>query len=49
MEQENKNNSDTQNEEEKTTENIASEFEVLPSDTSFYDYNYKIIIIGEPV
>ena len=47
MEEENKNNSDTQNEEEKTSENVASEFEVLPSDTSFYDYNYKIIIIGD--
>ena len=45
MEQER--NSDTSNEKEKSSDSIVNEFEVLPSDTSFYDYNYKIIIIGD--
>jgi small GTP-binding protein len=45
MEQER--NSDTSNEKENGSDSIVNDFEVLPSDTSFYDYNYKIIIIGD--
>jgi small GTP-binding protein len=40
-------NSDTSNEKENASDSIVNDFEVLPSDTSFYDYNYKIIIIGD--
>ena len=40
-------NSDTSNERENASDSIVNDFEVLPSDTSFYDYNYKIIIIGD--
>ena len=44
LEEESKNN---KNENEINEENISKDFEILPKDSSIFDYNYKLIIIGD--
>jgi len=44
LEEESKNN---KNENEINEENINKDFEILPKDSSIFDYNYKLIIIGD--
>jgi small GTP-binding protein len=50
----NENTSEEKNEEEKSTEvekskekNVTDLCEILPQETAVYDYNYKLIIIGD--
>jgi small GTP-binding protein len=49
--QENQNNnevtSETKEEENSSKEKVANLCEILPQETSVYDYNYKIIVIGD--
>ena len=40
-------NDDNSNNEKNTNEDITKDFEMLPSDTTSYDYNYKLIVIGD--
>ena len=35
------------NSEKETSDDITKDFEILSSDSAQYDYNYKIIIIGD--
>jgi small GTP-binding protein len=46
LEEESKNNKN-ENENEKNKEDIGKDFEILPKDSSIFDYNYKLIIIGD--
>ena len=44
LEEESKNN---KNENEINEESVSKDFEILPKDSSIFDYNYKLIIIGD--
>jgi len=44
LEEESKNN---KNENEINEESVNKDFEILPKDSSIFDYNYKLIIIGD--
>ena len=46
FEEQSKNNKN-KNKNEENEENISKDFEILPKDSSIFDYNYKIIIIGD--
>jgi len=44
LEEESKNN---KNENEINEDSVSKDFEILPKDSSIFDYNYKLIIIGD--
>ena len=46
LEKETKNNKD-ENENEVNEEDLNKDFEILPKDSTIFDYNYKLIIIGD--
>ena len=45
--QENQNNNENSKEEKMEEEKITNLCEILPQETAVYDYNYKLIIIGD--